>query len=339
MNITTLGVIIAAAAVIVLLVVVLIMMKSSMNNLGRILESGQTTQVSRLDEQANRLNEQASQLNDQNTRIAEQNAKIGELNRQLTDSMAQVNLSLGEMKSLATGVDDLKRLMSNVKSRGVMGELQLGAILEDILAPGQYEENVAVKGGSERVEFAVKFPAENGGFVYLPIDSKFPGDAYINLLDAYDTADRDTIKKTADALRRAILKAAKDIRDKYIYPPNTTDFAIMFLPFEGLYAEVLRMNLVEVIQREFRVNIAGPTTMAAMLNSFQLGFKSLALQQTSGEVWDMLEKVRSEFAKYSKCLDDVQKKLDGAQTELETLVGTRTRTLQKALDKAARGDE
>lgn len=328
MDYIAIGSIIALAAVIVLLVVVILMLKS-----------GQSAHLKQLDFQLSRLDDQSDQINDQNSKITEQNIRISELNRQLTDSMAQVNISLGEMKSLATGVDDLKRLMKNVKSRGVMGELQLGAILDDILSPEQYDENAAVKGTTERVEFAVKFPAEDGGFVYLPVDSKFPGDAYIKLLDAFDAGDRDEIKKSSDGLKRAILKAAKDIKDKYIYPPYTTDFAIMFLPFEGLYAEVLRLNLVEQIQREYRVNIAGPTTMAALLNSFQLGFKSLALQQSSGEVWDTLEKVKTEFARFSGSLKDVQKKLDMAQNELENLVGTRTRTLQKALDKASRGDE
>ncbi|MDO4176639.1 MAG: DNA recombination protein RmuC [Bacillota bacterium] len=335
MDIMTIGLIIALAVVIVLLIVLIILMISGKSS----QRSQLSEQATRLTEQSTKLNEQSTQLNDQSMKIAEQNARISELNRQLNESMAQVNTSLGEMKSLSTGVSDLKRLMTNVKSRGIMGELQLGAILDDILAKDQYEENVAVKGNTERVEFAVKFPAEDGSFVYLPIDSKFPGDAYINLLDAYDLGDREVIRKTSDNLKRAILKAAKDIREKYIYPPYTTDFAIMFLPFEGLYAEVLRLNLVEVIQREFRVNVAGPTTMAAMLNSFQLGFKSLALQQSSGEVWDTLEKVRTEFAKFSGSLSDVQRKLDAAQSELENLVGTRTRTLQKALDKASRGDE
>ncbi|MDO4833775.1 MAG: DNA recombination protein RmuC [Bacillota bacterium] len=328
MNFVITGLVFAVALVIVLLIVLIGMMKA-----------GQRGQREQMGEQALRLNEQSNRLNDQGNRIAEQSAYISELNRQLSESMARVNTSLGEMKSLTAGVDDLKRLMGNVKSRGVMGELQLGSILEDILAPDQYDENVAVKGNSERVEFAVKFPAEDGGCVYLPIDSKFPGDAYLNLLDSYDLGDKEIIKKSTDNLKRAILKAAKDIKDKYIYPPCTTDFGIMFLPFEGLYAEVLRMNLVEAIQRDFRVNVAGPTTMAAMLNSFRMGFKSLALQQSSGRVWDTLEKVRSEFAKFSKSLGDVQKKLDAAQSELENLVGTRTRTLQKALDKASRSDE
>ncbi len=266
-----------------------------------------------------------------NVRHAEQKERIEQLNRNINDTMIQVSKSLGEMRSLASGVDDLKRLMSNVKSRGIIGELQLGAILEDILSPSQYDENVAIKGGAERVEFAVKFPDEDG-FVYLPIDSKFPADAYLNLLDAYDIGDREAIKKATDGLRYAILKAAKDIKTKYIYPPLTTDYAIMFLPFEGLYAEVLRMNMVEVLQNEYRINIAGPTTMAAMLNSFQLGFKSIALQQRTSQVWETLEKVKTEFNKFSDVLDRTQKRLEQTQGDLESLIGTRTRTIQRTLN-------
>ena len=171
--------------------------------------------------------------------------------------------------------------------------------------------------------------------MYLPIDAKFPGDAYIELLDAYDTGDKSMIYAATDHLRRAVIKSAKDIRTKYIYPPYTTEFAIMFLPFEGLYAEVLRLDLVELLQREYRVTIAGPTTMAAILNSFQLGFRSLALQQSSGEVWETLEKVRTEFGKFNDVLEDTQHRLDQAQRDLENLVGVRTRSIQRSLDKVS----
>ena len=205
--------------------------------------------------------------------------RIGRSFRQVSERLEQVTRGLGEMQNLAAGVGDLKKVLSNVKTRGILGEIQLGAILEQILAPGQYEENVAVKGGSERVEFAVKFPGEGDAPVYLPIDSKFPADAYMNLQTAYDTGDRQLIKAATDNLRNAVLKAARDIRTKYIAPPRTTEFAIMFLPFEGLYAEVLRLGLVDTLQRDYRINIAGPTTMSAMLNSFQMGFRSIALQK------------------------------------------------------------
>ena len=269
-------------------------------------------------------------------RVSEtQRASGAVINQQLNEAMAQINRNIGEMRNLSSGVDDLKRLMTNVKTRGIVGEIQRGGILEEILAPQQYEENVAVKGDSARVEYAVRFPSEDGGNVYLPIDSKFPGDAYMELLDAYDTGDRSMILNATDHLRRAVIKSAKDIRSKYIYPPYTTEFAIMFLPFEGLYAEVLRLDLVELLQREYRVSVAGPTTMAAILNSFQLGFRSLALQQSSGEVWDTLEKVRTEFEKFDTVLEDTQHRLDQAQKDLEALVGVRTRSIRRALDKVS----
>lgn len=260
-----------------------------------------------------------------------QSRRLMELNRQFSDTLEQVTRGLGEMQTLAAGVGDLKKVLSNVKTRGILGEIQLGAILEQILAPEQYDENVAVTGTSERVEFAVKFPGEGKEFVYLPIDSKFPADAYSRLLDAYDTGEKTLIKTANDGLRTAVLKAAKDISAKYILPPATTEFAIMFLPFEGLYAEVLRQGIVEQLQRDYRVTIAGPTTMAAMLNSFQMGFRSLALQKHSGEVWNTLAKVKTEFDKFGDVLMKTQTKMEQAQKELETLVGVRTRGIQRAL--------
>ena len=304
MNTVLIAVIISSAVIIVALVIAIFVMRSAMTGLG------------------DRVNES-------------QRASDTVINQQLNDAMAQINRSMGEMRSLSTGVDDLKRIMTNVKTRGIVGEVQLGAILEEILSPQQYEENVPVKGDSARVEYAVRFPSEDGGSVYLPIDSKFPGDAYLELLDAYDTGDRGMILAATDHLRRAVIKSAKDIRTKYIYPPYTTEFAVMFLPFEGLYAEVLRLDLVETLQREYRVTIAGPTTMAAILNSFQLGFRSLALQQSSGEVWDTLEKVRTEFGKFNDVLEDTQHRLDQAQKDLELLVGARTRSIQRSLDKVS----
>ena len=261
--------------------------------------------------------------------------RIGRSFRQVSDTLEQVTRGLGQMQTLAAGVGDLKKVLSNVKTRGIVGEIQLGAILAQILSPEQYDENVAVKGGSERVEFAVKFPGEGDRPVYLPIDSKFPADAYTRLFDAYDTGDRQLIKTATDGLRSAVLKAAKDIRTKYISPPYTTEFAIMFLPFEGLYAEVLRLGLVDTLQRDYRINIAGPTTMAAMLNSFQMGFRSLALQKQSGEVWDTRAKVRTEFDKFGDVLVKTQTKMEQAQKDLEKLVGVRTRGIQRALKGVA----
>lgn len=314
MDITTLAMITAAAVVVVILLVILAAVRSAVREMRSGYSESAERQISQLDRQGE---------------------QIDEINRQLINTMNQVSRSLGELRNLTSGVEDLKRVMSNVKTRGIVGELQLGAILEEILAPDQYDINVPVNGSSERVEYAVKFPAEDGGSVYLPIDSKFPADAYLNLLDAYDTGDKAAIKKASDGLKYAIIKAAKDIKSKYICPPHTTEFGIMFLPFEGLYAEVLRLGLVETLQNGYHVNIAGPTTMAAMLSSFRLGFKSLALQQSSGEVWDTLEKVKTEFAKFSEALISTQRKLEQAQSELENLIGVRTRGIQKALDKVS----
>ena len=253
------------------------------------------------------------------------------MDRRISDSFAQINQSLGEMQAMAGDVGDLKRLLSNVKTRGVVGEMQLGHILSEMLSPEQYMENAAVRPGRERVEYAVIFPGEDGEQVLLPIDSKFPGDAYLNLQDAYDTGDRDYIKKQSDALRTAIMKSARDIQTKYINPPVTTDFAIMFLPFEGLYAEVLRLSLVETLQRDYRVCIAGPTTMSAMINSFQVGFRSIAIQKQSGQIWKTLAAVQTEFDKFEKVLSDTQYKMDLTQKNLENLVGVRTRSIQRAL--------
>ena len=249
----------------------------------------------------------------------------------MSAALQQVSRSLGEMQSLASGVDDLKKVLSNVKTRGILGEVQLGAILEDILSPDQYEENVAVTGTSQRVEYAVRFPGDGGRTVYLPIDSKFPADAYMNLLDAYEMGDPAEIRQTRDQLRRAILKAASDIRNKYITPPMTTDFGIMFLPFEGLYAEVLRLNLTDTLLNEYRVNIAGPTTMAAMLNSFRMGFRTIALSERSGEVWETLSHVASEFEKFDETIERTRKHLQMAEKDLDELIGPRTRQIRKAL--------
>ena len=262
--------------------------------------------------------------------------RIGRSFMQVSERLEQVTKGLGEMQTLAAGVGDLKKVLSNVKTRGIVGEIQLGAILAQILSPDQYDENVAVKGGSERVEYAVRFPGDGMRPVYLPVDSKFPADAYIHLTDAYDTGDRDLIKAASDALKNAVIKAARDIRTKYIQPPETTEFAIMFLPFEGLHAEVLRLGIVETLQRDYHINVAVPTTMAAMLNSFQMGFRSIALQKRSGEVWDTLSKVRDEFSKFGGVLEKTQLKMTQAQKELDELVGVRNQTDTESIEKCLR---
>ncbi len=252
----------------------------------------------------------------------------------VNERLEQVYKGLGEMQTLASGVGDLKKVLSNVKTRGILGEIQLQAILEEILAPEQYEMNVATKKGSrDVVEFAIKLPADDNRVVYLPIDSKFPGDKYAQLMDAYEEGDPSKIAFAQKELDIIIKKSAKDIHDKYIDVPNTTEFAIMFLPFEGLYAEVVRRGFVESLQRDYKINIAGPTTMAALLNSLQMGFRTLAIQKRSSEVWDVLGAVKSEFDKFGSVLENAQNKLNLAQKELDNLVGVRTRQIQKKLDK------
>lgn len=259
-------------------------------------------------------------------------ARISQSFKLVSERLEQVYKGLGEMQTLASGVGDLKKVLSNVKTRGILGEIQLGAILEQILSPEQYEENISTKPYStERVEYAVKLPGEGDGFVYLPIDAKFPADAYTYLMDAYDTGDPMQIQEAAKMLERAVKKSAKDIRDKYVQPPATTDFAIMFLPFEGLYAEVVRRGMVEVLQREYKINIAGPTTMAALLNSLQMGFKTLAIQKHSSEVWDILGAVKTEFDKFGDVLEATQNRINQANAELDKLIGTRTRSIQRKL--------
>lgn len=260
--------------------------------------------------------------------------RIGQSFKLVNERLEQVYKGLGEMQTLASGVGDLKKVLSNVKTRGILGEIQLGAILEQMLAPDQYEENVVTKStGADRVEFAVKLPGENGNYVYLPVDAKFPGDAYARLMDAYDSGDAAVVEAAAKALERIIKSEAKDIRDKYIEPPYTTDFAIMFLPFEGLYAEVVRRGMVETLQREYKVNIAGPTTMAALLNSLQMGFRTLAIQKHSSEVWDILGAVKNEFGKFEDVLLMAQRRINQANDDLDKLVGTRSRMIRSKLKK------
>ena len=258
--------------------------------------------------------------------------RIGQSFRTVNESLEQVSRGLGEMQNLARGVGDLKKVLSNVKTRGNLGEIQLGAILEEILAPDQYDTNVNTTGsGREVVEFAVKMPGENGNRVWLPIDSKFPGDSYAALLDAYDRADPGAVEAARKNLAQVVKKEAKDIREKYIAPPNTTDFGVMFLPSEGLYAEVIRMGLLETLQREYRVNVAGPATMAALLNSLQMGFRTLAIGRRTSEVWNTLSAVKTEFGKFEEVLRKAQDNLAKTSTNLDQLIGVRTRVMQQKL--------
>ena len=258
--------------------------------------------------------------------------RIGQSFKMVGERLEQVYKGLGEMQSLAVGVGDLKKVLSNVKTRGILGEIQLGAILEEILSQEQYESNIATKKGSaDRVEYAVKLPGDANGVVYLPIDAKFPADVYSKLVEAYDLGDQAAIGLAIIQLERTIKGFAKTIHDKYIDPPNTTDFGIMFLPFEGLYAEAVRRGMVETLQREYKISIAGPTTMAALLNSLQMGFKTLAIQKHSSEVWNVLGAVKTEFDKFGTVLALTQQRLEQAHTELDKLVGARTRKIQSKL--------
>ena len=257
--------------------------------------------------------------------------RINQSFKMVSDRLDRVYKSLGEMQKVGAGVDDLKRVLSNVKTRGILGEVQLGAILEEILSPEQYEVNIATKkGSSDRVEFAVRLPGDDETPVYLPIDAKFPLDAYQKLLDAYDSADPVQVETAVKELRTRIKGFAKDIRTKYIDVPYTTEFAIMFLPVEGLYAEVVRHGMVEELQKD-KINIAGPTTMAALLNSLQMGFKTLAIQKSSGQVWKVLGEVKTEFEKFETVLDKAQQRMQQASQELDSLVGTRTRAINRKL--------
>ncbi len=246
--------------------------------------------------------------------------------------LEEVYKGLGEMQSLAAGVGDLKRVLSNVKARGVMGEIQLGAILREILSPEQYEENVAVIPGSpNRVEYAARLPGDGERPVYLPIDAKFPADAYENLQAAYDSGSTEAVTAAVKVLSDRLRGFARDIRDKYIEEPHTTGFAILFLPFEGLYAEVVNRGLLEPLQRDYHVNIAGPSTMAALLNSLQMGFRTLAIQKRSGEVWKILGAVKAQFGQFESVLATAQKRVDMLGRDLDALVGRRTRQIRRAL--------
>lgn len=259
--------------------------------------------------------------------------KISKSFEAVNKRLSEVYEGLGEMKNVAAGVSDLKNVLSNVKTRGIMGEIQLGSILSEILAPEQYGEQISVNpNGTEKVDFAVKLPGSNDGeFVYLPIDSKFPGDTYSNLLAAYESGNSNELKLKRNLLEAEIKRCAKSIHDKYIVPPYTTDFAVMFLPFEGLYAEVINMGLVETLQRDYKINIAGPSTMAAMLNSLQMGFRTLAIQKKSGEVWKILEAAKKEFGNFESVLAKTRDRLRQADEELDKLIGTRTRAINRKL--------
>lgn len=263
------------------------------------------------------------------------NERLGQSFELVGKQLESVQKGLGEMQTLAQDVGGLKRVLSNVKARGGIGEVQLAMLLEQVLAPEQYDSNVKTKKGSaDAVEFAIKLPGRDDSLdsVYLPIDAKFPKDVYEKMLDAYEVADPAMIEAASKTLESTIKKMARDIHDKYIDPPNTTDFAIMFLPFEGIYAEVVRRaSLLEQLQREFKVIVTGPTTLAAILNSLQMGFRTLAIQKRSGEVWKILGAVKKEFENFGGMLEKAQKNIQTASNQIDEVMGKRTRAIQRKL--------
>ena len=261
------------------------------------------------------------------------NDRLGSSFRQVSEQLEAVHKGLGEMQSIAGGVSDLKRVLSNVKTRGMLGEVQLGAILADILAPDQYAENIATKpGSSERVEFAVKLPMEGGGPAWLPIDSKFPGDTYEHLRDALDAGDAGGIAAARKTLEQVIRQEARDISSKYLSVPETTNFGIMFLPFEGLYAEVVdRPGLIECLQRDYQVNVAGPSTMAVILNSLQMSYQTFAFQRQADAIQKVLAAVKAEFPKYQAELRRALEQIERAGKTVDGIINTRTNVIERKL--------
>ena len=264
--------------------------------------------------------------------------RINESFRTVSNQLEQVYKGLGEMQNLAADVGSLKQVLSGVKTRGILGEVQLGAILEQILAPGQYAENVAtVPGSANRVEFAIKMPGQNGN-IWLPIDAKFPGDTYAHLQAALERGDAAAAAAMRKALQTVLRQEAKDIHDKYIEVPYTTSFGILFLPFEGLYAEVVSSGITEALQRDYQITVAGPSTMAALLNALQMGFRTLAIQKRSGEVWTILGAVKTEFEKLGAGLQQMQRHLNQTGSDLEELIGPRSRAITRKLESVQQLD-
>ena len=292
---------------------------------------------------------------DNSKQLAEVNKTVNEkLQKTLNDRLSQsfetvgkqlksVQEGLGEMKTLATDVGGLKKVLSNVKMRGGLGEVQLAMLLENILAPDQYEANVKTKAGSDaNVEFAIKLPGKDdiNSTVWIPVDAKFPKDVYEHLQNAYDDGNPVLVEQAQKELENTIKKMAKDIRDKYLDPPNTTDFGIMFLPFEGIYAEVVRKAaLLETLQRDYKIIVTGPTTLAAILNSLQMGFKTLAIQKRSSEVWTVLGEVKKEFTNFGGMMQKAQKNIQTGLNQLDDVMGVRTRAIERKLKDVSSLDE
>ena len=267
-------------------------------------------------------------------------SRLSESFKTVSERLEQVYKGLGEMQSIAQGVGDLKKVMSGVKTRGILGELQLSNIIEQILTPSQYEKNFATKPGSrDVVEFAIKMPGKDETPVYIPVDAKFPMESYHRLLDAYEAGEVDAVNVASKEIEQVIKKSAKDIRDKYIYPPATTDFGIMFLPVEGLYAEVVRnTTLFETLQKDYKVLVAGPSTLSALMTSLQMGFKTLTIEKRAADVWNVLATVKTEFVKFSGVLEKAQAKINQANDEMDKLVGARTKKIMLQLNKVS-GEE
>lgn len=338
------GIITLIIIIIAMFFIIMLQFKFSEQN-ARRLEHMQAATERRLDVMRNVVEGRLGDIQTDNTQKLDEmrvivdeklqrtiNQRMNESFQMVNERLEQVYRGLGEMQNLAAGVGDLKKVLSNVKTRGILGEVQLAAILDEILAPEQYDTNVATKKGSRAVvEFAVKIPSDDGMTVYLPVDSKFPGDTYAHLRDAYDSGDALAVNEAAKLLITTIKSEAKDIRDKYLDPPNTTDFGIMFLPFEGLYAEVVNRGMIETLQRDYNVIIAGPSTMAALLNSLQMGFRTFAIQKRSDEVWRVLSSVKTEFDKFEEALANTQKHINQVNDDLDRLVGVRTRQMKRKL--------
>ncbi len=322
--------------------------KANREELSKSLKEFSEKMALEMDKISARVEERLKELNQNTEKKLEQmretvdeklqktlNERLGQSFDQVSQQLLKVEKGLGEMQSLAQDVGGLKKVLSNVKMRGGLGEVRLEMLLEQVLAPEQYEANVKTKkGSSDLVEFAIRLPGkdDDGSVVYLPIDAKFPQEDFILLTEAYEAGNIEAIESASKRLEAVIKKMARDIKDKYIDPPNTTEFGILFLPFEGLYAEVIRRSaLMETLQREYRIIVTGPTTLAAILNSLQMGFKTLAIQKRSSEVWQVLGAVKTEFDKFGGMLDKAQKNLHTATSQLDELVGKRSNAIRRKL--------
>lgn len=319
---------------------------SNLAELGRGLREEQKNQLNLISQSMDNLRKENIQSLEKingtvNEKLQESlDKRISESFKTVSDQLMSVSKGLGEMQGIATNVTDLKKVLSNVKSRGVFGEVQLEAILSEILTQDQYVVQANITGiGDTRVDFAVRLPGNSKDEpVFLPIDAKFPGDTYIGLVDALNSGDKNEADERRKKLRQTIRDEAKSISSKYLAPPKTTDFAIMFLPSEGLYSEVVNMGMLGELQRDFRINIAGPSTMAALLNSLRMGFQTLRIQQKSTEIQKVLEAAKKEFTNFEDVLGGVQKKLKQTEDELGKLVGVRTRAINKALRDITESD-